>query len=258
MQKAKKWHVFLIWAAVTLTVVNILPTVFYYSNPLHAPIDQKRSEKITTSIADRVNSLEKEAQSWVKSYAKTLQVKPKKVVFDQTKPDVINVEFSSEKDATLFRNGVSRAGNLISFTPAQLSLSPSDGLEKNDVVTLQRQIPLHLDTSVFQFGMKSEGDQPSELYRNVVCDRAAKLLSLTCGASKEAQILTAALSHPGQQRSVESLLYLSHSILSYADTFGASSPVCRRYFQSFTQDFAGHSSEKIKQFQPRKLVQKKI
>ena len=46
MEKQKRWQFYLILAVLVLTLYNILPTLFYYTKPLGAPIDQSRAEKI--------------------------------------------------------------------------------------------------------------------------------------------------------------------------------------------------------------------
>ncbi|MGD0664847.1 MAG: hypothetical protein ABSA17_03845, partial [Rhabdochlamydiaceae bacterium] len=74
MERPKKWHLFLIIGVLFLTVYNILPTVFFYTKPLKAPIDPKRAETIALHIADRVNSLESETIDWVESFSKLIHV----------------------------------------------------------------------------------------------------------------------------------------------------------------------------------------
>ncbi|MGH2611959.1 MAG: hypothetical protein ACRDFB_02790, partial [Rhabdochlamydiaceae bacterium] len=82
MERLKRWHLFLIIGVLFLTVYNILPTVFFYTKPLKAPIDPKRAESVAIHIADRVNSLENESKAWVRSFSELIHVKPLSVQLD--------------------------------------------------------------------------------------------------------------------------------------------------------------------------------
>ena len=56
MERQKRWQFFLILAVIILTLINILPTVFYYTKPLSQPIDAKRAENVAEAIVERVNN----------------------------------------------------------------------------------------------------------------------------------------------------------------------------------------------------------
>ncbi len=86
MEKQKKWQRYLIIAVIALTIYNILPTVFFYSKPLKAPIDAKRSAKVAEQIVERVNALEPQSKEWLASYCKLLDVKPSSVTTDPSCP----------------------------------------------------------------------------------------------------------------------------------------------------------------------------
>ncbi|MCB1117675.1 MAG: protein translocase subunit SecD [Chlamydiia bacterium] len=228
----KRWHLFLIVAAVTLTLVNIMPTIFYYTKPLHQPIDSKQAEKVAKSIVKRVNSLEQEAQNWVRSYASTLHLKPNAI---SKGSDCLEISFKSENDANTFRNYAAKAGSLIPFAPSQLRLSALDGLEDAKKVVLQRQMPMHLDnTSIFQYGKKFENNAPTPLYKSVVFDRIQKLIDCCC-TSQDAQILQ----QSQQTQNAEGLFYVAQNLKTYVDLFKVSSPITQRYFAQLTSDAQG-------------------
>lgn len=225
----KRWHLFLIVAAVTLTLVNIMPTIFYYTKPLHQPIDSKRAEKVAKSIVKRVNSLEHEAQNWVKSYASTLHLKPESIT---TQADNLQISFKSESDANVFRNYADKAGSMIPFAPSKLRLSALDGTEDATKIVLQRQMPVHFEnTSIFEYGEKFEKGQPSPLYKSVVFDRIEKLIA-SCCTSQDAEILKQAR----QNQNAEGLMYVAQNLKTYVDLFKITSPITQRYFAQLTSD----------------------
>ena len=122
MQKQKRWQLILILAVTVLTIYNILPTVFFYTKPLNAPINEPRGNQIAIDIANRINSLEGESIEWIHSFCRLLQVKPQSVQVDSTDPETIAVVFQSGSQAQTFRQFLPRAGALIPFVPSQLSL----------------------------------------------------------------------------------------------------------------------------------------
>ena len=103
MERPKRWHLFLIIGVLCLTVYNILPTVFFYTKPLKAPIDPKRAEVVAINIADRVNALEDESKAWVESFSKLIQVKPLSVAIDPANPQLMQVKFNDLQQAQTFR-----------------------------------------------------------------------------------------------------------------------------------------------------------
>ena len=154
MQKKRRLHSFIILSVIALTVYNILPTLFYYSKPLKAPIDAPAASKISVSIADRVNDLEKEHADWIQSFCNLLKIKPQSVVFQSENPELISVSFIKSEEAAQFRRFFPRAGALIPFSPAQLSLWPQTELGKE--VLVQRKIPIHLESAHFSFVPKED------------------------------------------------------------------------------------------------------
>ncbi len=243
MEKQKRWQLFLIIAVIFLTVYNILPTVFFYSKPLKKPIDEKRSATISETIGSRVNSLESDSISWLKSYCHLVNVKPQNITFDQKQPEFISLSFKDTKDAKTFKDHFARAGALIPFVPAQLSLYNST----DKTVVVQRKIPVHFEngqlSQVFQFSPKfTDKGQITDLYRALINDRALELGVSLAGVSENAQMLQAALSDN------QMILPACQNILSFTKAFGETSPLSQRYFASFTQDDISNKSGAVRQF----------
>lgn len=178
MGKQKKWQLFLILAVIALTIYNILPTVFYYCKPLKSSISELDAIKIASSIERRVNQLESESRDWLYSFCDLLHLLPESII-----PDAQNwiLTFAKPEQEAKFRKFFPRAGSLIPFVPAQLSLTPkkAQGDPSNEVI-VQRHLPVHLDKNFFSFAPKD-----SALYRELIIDRAAQIVFSLTGALQD-------------------------------------------------------------------------
>lgn len=253
MEKQKRWQFFLILAVIALTIYNILPTVFYYSKPLKQPIDQPRAAAIEKKIIERVNSLEAESEGWVTSFCDLLNLKPAQIALNEQNPQFITVIFKNEQDAQKFRRYLPHAGNLIPFVPAQLSLYQTANAETNKSVTIQRQIPLHLEEnpkeSFFSFTSKrNEEGKITELYRALINDRALELGIALGGTTDHAQLLQAISRNPTDPQSQELIIFAAQNILNFVKTFPENSSIAQRYFASFTQAEESNRSDLVHDF----------
>jgi SecD/SecF fusion protein len=249
MDKHKRWQSILIIAAVILTVYNILPTVFFYTKPLANPINKAKSDEIALSAAERVNQLEKQSIEWVRSYCKLLYIKPESITINATAPQFLEVSFKMQEDAEKLKKHVARAGSLIPFYPAQLSVhlkeeaSSSDAFIEEDgegrfKVSLLRKIPIHFQEdqiqNFFTFGEKfDENRAPTTAYKNLLYDRLEQLCLSIGGPSESAQIASLALQNVGTQRGGDLLLAIARNIQNYQKAFGIDSPITKRFYSSF-------------------------
>lgn len=249
MEKQKRWHIFLITAVVLLTVYNILPTVFFYTKPLKEPITQTQAQTIAKDALSRVNDLEGEAVSWLKSYSHLLNIKSPSIRLSQDDPQLVEVTFKNAKEAELFRTHLPKAGALIPFIPAQLSLSPIKNTEGSKTVIVQRNIPIQFNTKdtseYFQFTNKFENNQISPTYRDVLNDRLLQIGLTIAGPSENANLVDAIMNNQDSGTKQELLLALSHNILSYEKVFGAQSPSTKRLYSSLTQGFFENKLEVV-------------
>lgn len=240
MKKQKRWQFIFIAVVVLLTFYNILPTVLFYSKPLKDPIEEKQAMVVAENAAKRVNLLEDEALNWLKSYNKLLGIKPSSISLDSDNPELIHVRYEKGQDAEKLRSHIPRAGSLIPFVPAKLSLVPSEKDHEATVVTIQRNIPIHFYPDqiekTFQFTAKRDASgNITPLYHQIVDDRILQLGLAVGGISENAQYLETTLHHLGNPRSEEFLQLLSQNILSYSKAFGENSPIAKRYYATFTQ-----------------------
>lgn len=239
MEKPKRWHFFLIIGALVLTLYNILPTVFFYSNPLKSSIDPKRAESIAIRLADRVNTLEEESIAWAYSFAKLIGVKPLSVQIDPANPQLLQVKFNEIEQAKKFRRFVPRAGNLIGFAPAQLQLQDQD--LTNKTVSLQRRIPVHFARpqlqSYFQYStMKDQQGNPTEFYQSLINDRVIFLGSTLGGSSENSMLIQSALSRPQDPAAQDLLVQVCQNLLHISKVFEKHPSIRARYFASFSQN----------------------
>ncbi len=241
MEKQKRWQLYLIIAVLVLTLYNILPTIFYYSNPLTAPIDARRAEQVSSSIIDRVNQLEVESKEWLASFSRLLGIKPTSIDLDPSNTALIQVSFKSEQDAALFKRFLPRAGALIPFVPSQLELSPESASSNSTNVVVQRNIALELDPSeadqLFQFTPKYTQDgQIADLYRDIINDRLTQMALAIGGPSKQAMQMAAIVSSSqNDARYDEAAIALAKEIVDIDSVFGRKSSIAKRYYASFAQ-----------------------
>lgn len=223
MEKRKRWQFILILAVIGLTLYNILPTLFFYANPLRKPIGEKEANKVALQIVDRVNSLEEFSIDWIKAEAKNLKVKLKSVSLDKTNPRLIHVSFEKPEDATFFGQTLRRAGALIPFAPAELSPDPRSFEEGKTEGAVLRKIGIHLDpqkaNSYFHFIPKynQQGELTPE-YRKLVDERTAELL---IGFGESAPVID----------NDDSVLRLARTIVDYDTSFGQGT-LTHRYFST--------------------------
>ncbi|MEI8124569.1 MAG: protein translocase subunit SecF [Parachlamydiaceae bacterium] len=251
MEKQKRWQFYLILAVLFLTLYNILPTVFYYTKPLGAPVDAARSEKVAESVISRVNSLEDDSKAWLGSFSKLLGVHPSSIEQKEGSPGLIEVSFNDKKDADLFKMFLSRAGALIPFAPAQLELYQGD-VTTPEKVLVARQINVHLNQEdahrLFRFTSKREADgQISPFYRELVYDRVAQLALGFGGASETAQKLLV-IGQDAKDQAVDDLVIaVAKDIVAVDALFAKNNAIAKRYFSTLTQGSAGTDSEVLVQ-----------
>lgn len=249
MQKQKRWQFILILAVTALTIYNILPTVFYYTKPLSTPIDEPRGNKIAVNIAKRINSLESESIKWVGSFCNLLQLKTQSIVLDPKDPNIISVTFQNSSHAKVFKELLPRAGALIPFTPAQLSLYGYDETE-NKTVTLQRKIAAHFDpnliNSFFQFSTKiNDQGQISPLYQALIKDRLMQIVLSLGGIPQNTQFVQALRLANDPILDQELATSIADSLVSFVNAFGETSNVAKRFFSSFAQVEHGNRKQMI-------------
>lgn len=250
MERRKKWQLYLIIAVIILTIYNILPTVFYYSKPLKSPIEEKRATAIAERIIDRVNSLEPQAKDWLESFCNLLKIKPLSITINNEQPQFITISFKNTEEANKFRQYLPRAGALIPFVPAQLTLYDAhDTASKN--VKVERRIPIHFDAkhlnNYTQFSDKFDAqNQPTPLYRALTEDRAMQVGLAFAGPSENALFVQSLTDGLNEQQSQEIAIQLAQNILSFTKVYEEDSSVAKRYFASFTQ---------VETSDPNKLVQ---
>jgi len=257
MEKQKPWQLYLIIAIVALTIYNILPTVFYYSNPLQEPIDQHRSEQVADAVIERINHLEEDAIAWVHSFSKNLGVTPSTVALMENDPQVIEVDFKNAQDAALFKRYLPKAGSLIAFIPKQLELDKRSGDERDSTtVYVKRQISLHLDpaerSQLFHFTSKyNENGTIEPLYQEIINDRTSTLAYAFAGPTRFAQALALIAENPGQAQLNELVINVATDIVDANKAIGSERSILKRWYASFSQVNRSDRKELIQQYLAR-------
>lgn len=241
MEKRKNWQLYLIIAVFVLTVYNILPTIFYYSNPLKSPMDQKRAEGVATSIVERVNQLEDNSVAWLESFTKNLGIKAKSIAVNKNDPQSITVIFENPQEAKVFKHFLPKAGTMIPFVPAQLSLQHDDSQKKDATeVVVSRQIAVQLDSNqindLFHFSPKyDENHKIAPLFQEMVNDRTIEIAHAFAGTSTNAAKIAAIVDHPTNSRYDDLAISLAKEIVETEKSLGKSSPILKRWYGTFSQ-----------------------
>ncbi|MBN1915202.1 MAG: protein translocase subunit SecD [Parachlamydiales bacterium] len=252
MQKKKTWQFILILSVLILTVYNILPTIFYYSKPLHKPIGQKQANTIAFSIAERINSLEEESIRWIRNYCSLLKVAPLSIECSKENPLLIEVNFSKEADAAKLSKYMPQAGVLIPFVPSQLSLAPIVTSDTKKII-LQRKIGIHFDTKqndeYFSFSFKkTPNGEISDLYQKVTLDRMAQIAIAIGGISQPALMIETVLENPNTSLAEDLTLALAQDLHDFTKVFPKNSSIAQRYFATFTQGDIKNKSDRFSSF----------
>ncbi len=223
MEKQKKWHLFLILTVVALTIYNILPTLFYYGKPLKSPVEETQAQEIAASIEKRLVKLEEESKDWIASFCSLIGVKPEKI---QSKESHFTITFAKSEEATRFRKLLPRAGSLIPFAPAQLTLAPQE--ESLKEVRVQKRITAASSKNHFSFAKKG-----SKLYHDFLLDGASQVTFALAGPSEQAFSL-----YTLNPSSLQAIAFQIHAAMQFPES---QKSVANRFLASFTQ---GHFKDR--------------
>lgn len=212
MEQQSRWQKILIFTVVALTCYNILPTVFFYSNPLDKPIGPKEAQKVYSSISDRFNALEEDSLEWIKNFCSLLQLSPTSIQIEQEQPEWIRVSFANSLDTKKFFTEFSKSGSLIPFLPARLfSVSPNYN-EGETSVLVQRMMPISFSednlSKFFSFCKKFEENRPTDAYVNLISNRIRALgLSICQNNTVMGNLLNALKKDQLQEETIFSLIH---------------------------------------------------
>jgi SecD/SecF fusion protein len=237
----KRKALFVILAVSALTLYNILPTIFFYSNNLKGEITKSSSMKIAADIAKRVNKLEGESVAWIHSYCKLLHIKPAKVSLKEKSPDAIYVSFNTEKDARVFKSHMTRAGNLIPFFPKRiLPLESSNDHLDAKTVSLKREIPIHFDLNdiekYFSYVSmyKKDGSISSE-YRDILDDRVLEVSKVVTASSSSTTNIERTIGDQHISYKAPYFLSVADTLLQYKTLFEKDGALQKQFYSSIFQ-----------------------
>ncbi|KAF3362460.1 Uncharacterized protein PHSC3_000978 [Chlamydiales bacterium STE3] len=237
MEKQKRWQFYLILAVIFLTLYNILPTVFYYTQPLKAPIDEKRATEVAIEIIKRVNGLEQQSVDWLYSFAKLLNLKPEKIELQKDNAGLVAVTFKTKDEAAKFKRFLPRAGLLIPFAPAQLELYPENS--QSNTVLVSRQIPIHLNENelkdLFHYIPKYENGKTSKEYKELVYDRTKELARGFGSINPLAQRINNLISKEAASNDDDTAIILAKEIVDIEKTFSKSPAILKRFYAGIGQ-----------------------
>ena len=264
MEKQKRWQFYLIVAVLVLTLYNILPTLFFYAQPLKSPIDQRKAQEVSTGVIDRVNQLSVDSKEWLASFCRLLDIKPVSIDLDPANTGLIQVSFKNEQDANLFKRFLPSAGSTISFVPSQLELGPEFTSTDDTRVMVQRNVAVQLDQAdqdqLFQFTSRFNNQhQVTELYRDIVNDRLTQV-ALAIGGTSPTALQMAAIVSLGQDSSGdEAAITLAKEIVDIDRVLGKNHPITKRYYASFSRISSEENEGLTQKFLAKlEIIQKKV
>lgn len=246
----KRKALFVILAVSALTLYNILPTIFFYSNNLKAPISESKAKEISIDIAKRVNKLEKESISWINSYCKMLRISPEKISLKKKSPELIKVTFKTAKEARVLSSHMQRAGNLIPFFPKRMlpintdsyfdKSQTEDSYTDPNTVILRREIPITFDIEklenyfVFNKMYKDDGSITPE-YREHLNDRILQAAKATLAPTKTTINIERTLNNLSNNTKTPFFIAVSESILNYKNIFSSNPSLLKKFYSSIFQ-----------------------
>jgi SecD/SecF fusion protein len=239
MKKKTKWQLTLIVTVLALTLYNIFPTLLFYTKPLNKPVNETQSVEIISQIISRVNSLEEQSVDWLKSFNKLIGVKTKEIQIVHKSPRLVKLQFETEQDTKTFKAFLPRAGSLIPFYPASLSLSEEIDEDSPNTVYVQRTIPIHFNNiesdKFFRYSKMYNDDGTLTSGYWSLCEDRILTLGVAAGGNSENSAL---VQIANQGSSPELFYFLSQTIVSLEKTLGDYPQIAKRFYSSFTRGLA--------------------
>ncbi|MCH1429401.1 MAG: protein translocase subunit SecD [Chlamydiales bacterium] len=247
MEKQKRWQLLLILTVIAITIFNVLPTMFYYSQPLDQPISADKAKKISQNISKNIETIKSDNIKWLNAYCKNLQIKPSSIANDNDDSSTIVVKFQNKEDLTLFSKYFDEAGAAIPFVPAQMSLAEAPSGTGELTLRVKRNLKSFIPPSdydrYFTYSTKfSAKGSVDPFYKELVNDRLFLLLKELIGQSSQNETVNYLLSSSSNdQRSSELAVNFAEKIVAYQNVFGSDSDVPARFHQQLTKSANGKS-----------------
>lgn len=236
MEKKNRWKLSVIALVVAVTLFNILPTTIYYSKPLNRCINEKQAKKIGSAAVARLDGLKKETLSWTRAYLKLLGIKECEISSDPNSAELINLHFKNKVDAKKFKRFFPRAGSLIPFAPAKLSLVERLGSDLHVVIMRRMGQPIKKENidNFFSFASKDLSKlSTSSPYYSAVEDRVSCLTLACVGTHSHAKWLNILEKLPSVEEKEAALTRHVNLIDKYAHLFKSKPAVLKRLLGTF-------------------------
>jgi SecD/SecF fusion protein len=247
MEKQKRWQLLLILTVIAITIFNILPTLFYYSNPLDQAVSGQKAKLVSQEISQSVQNLQTQNLKWIKSYCKNLKIKPATITSDETDSGTLLVTFNKTEDSELFKKYFNEAGSSIPFVPSQMSLLELDADTRPNTIKIKRNLrsslPLEDLNSYFTYSAKfDENGAVAPFYQSLVNDRVFLLTKELVGHSSQNEALRYLLESKPDSKSTEIAVNFAEKLVEYKQIFGNDSQVLLRFYQQIAQEIGNQKS----------------
>lgn len=239
MDKQKRWQLTLIVAVCLLTLYNILPTIFFYSHPLSAPVDAQRGDAVAHAVTQRIETLNSDSYRWLQSFAYLLGVEPRSIEVGTDRTGLIQLQFRDERDAHRFAQFLPRAGGMIPFYPARLGLITAAQQGPSATVSLNRALPPNAQpltpSNLFQFTPKEDDHGTiAERYHDLVEDRLVTVSSYLANSTENARAVQRLIQGKMDAQEQRALaLVLAEQILDAESVYQEDAQLGTHFFTSF-------------------------
>jgi SecD/SecF fusion protein len=246
MEKNKRWHLGLILTVLAITFYNILPTVFYYIQPLSRSIGLQDQNSIENQIASRNLEFNKEIEDWIRSYSKEIKCNIVSLSQDDVNHDFLKVSFKTESEADTFKNLFYKAVVSIPQHSKQLAIVDVD-LEDSKVVLVSKKLGIAKNLKdFFTFTPTFEKNQLSPAYKQIQQENLYSILE-KIAFSQDAQLVKHVLANKESDKKFEYLHPLAEKISKISLTLANNPTALKRCLSHFTQGEFENKSQVIKQ-----------
>lgn len=177
MEKRKKWHFYLIFCVLFFALYNVIPTVIYYSKPLHKVIDSKEASNIASKITKRVEQDKEFLLKEVNKIISCLKLSPKSIRFLGESKGIVEVELASLKETESLVNSLINGEKTLPSGSSSLFLdNVYVSHENTNRVIISSKNFLSISKDQFSFIPKIQDKKISSIYRNFLENKGDQII----------------------------------------------------------------------------------
>lgn len=166
MTQFNKWRIWTVFFVLFFAVIQVLPTIIYYSKPLNKSLSRSNSDNVASDLINRADDVDTETLKWVKQLCTDGTGSSLKVYLDPYDFKQIIVQAQSSEQAQQLRNLLSNAGASLPFGPSQVFAITEPKKTDNKVILRKKFLSKNfLKSSDFHTFVEKNFDEKSHYYR---------------------------------------------------------------------------------------------